>query len=316
MKRWWMLITIFAFMVVGGAMPAQDVAAARSWPVVRRGDTGENVCTVQAFLIQRGYSMTWDCDFGPTTESKVKSFQSANGLSSDGIVGTNTWEKLVVVARRGDNNIVVKALQRQLNRYGNSLTVDGAFGSGTETAVRNFQSSRGLGADGIAGADTWAALTGGSAGGGGSRASLAQQILNNGRISLARSHPSGVTDNAYPYNNIRDTANGGAASRSCYGNAPCGSVYLQTSLLNGMLRLAESYTYHVTSIAGASHGVNSRHYAGVAVDVGIINGRGVSSSHPNQSAFRSRCSALGATEVLGPGNAGHSTHIHCAWPRP
>jgi hypothetical protein len=29
-----------------------------------------------------------------------------------------------------------------------------------------------------------------------------------------------------------------------------------------------------------------------------------------------RCRALGATEVLGPGDQGHDDHIHAAWPRP
>jgi hypothetical protein len=27
-----------------------------------------------------------------------------------------------------------------------------------------------------------------------------------------------------------------------------------------------------------------------------------------------RCHALGATQVLGPGDPGHATHVHCAWP--
>jgi hypothetical protein len=83
-----------------------------------------------------------------------------------------------------------------------------------------------------------------------------------------------------------------------------------------MITLSQSWTYFVTEIAGGSHSATSRHYAGVAVDVGTINGSGVSSSNPYQSAFRSKCSSLGATEVLGPGDSGHSTHIHCAWPRP
>ena len=38
-----------------------------------------------------------------------------------------------------------------------------------------------------------------------------------------------------------------------------------------------------------------------------------SASNPHVRAFMSRCRALGAIEVLGPGDAGHATHIHCAW---
>ena len=39
-------------------------------------------------------------------------------------------------------------------------------------------------------------------------------LHNAGKIHLWNRHPSGVHDNAYAYNNIRDTCNGHAASRS------------------------------------------------------------------------------------------------------
>jgi peptidoglycan hydrolase-like protein with peptidoglycan-binding domain len=38
------------------------------------------------------------------------------------------------------------------------ITVDGIFGSGTATAVRNFQTSKGLTANGIVDETTWNAL--------------------------------------------------------------------------------------------------------------------------------------------------------------
>lgn len=57
---------------------------------------------------------------------------------------------------KGEN---VKALQILLNGYGfNCGEVDGAFGSKTLTALKQFQSKNGLTADGIAGAKTWAKL--------------------------------------------------------------------------------------------------------------------------------------------------------------
>lgn len=135
-------------------------------------------------------------------------------------------------------------------------------------------------------------------------------------VGLATTHVSGRVDNANARQNILDTADGRAAARSCYGTAPCGTVALNFSMLRGMVVLAESYSYYVTEIAGGDHSTNSRHYVGVAIDVSQINGVGVSAAHPSQRAFRDSCRALGATEVLGPGDAGHAGHIHCAWPRP
>lgn len=73
--------------------------------------------------------------------------------------------------RRGDRGEDVRDLQGLLLEL-NLLhgTVDGIFGSGTQSAVIAFQRERGLDPDGIVGQATWAALLG-SAGGGRPRAS-------------------------------------------------------------------------------------------------------------------------------------------------
>jgi hypothetical protein len=53
----------------------------------------------------------------------------------------------------------VKTIQYLLNQQQNAgLSVDGDFGSGTLAAVKTFQTAHGLPADGVVGADTWAAL--------------------------------------------------------------------------------------------------------------------------------------------------------------
>ena len=59
------------------------------------------------------------------------------------------------VLRRGSRGAEVKILQTHLG-----IASDGAFGPGTENAVRAFQRSRGLTPDGIVGAQTWGALLG------------------------------------------------------------------------------------------------------------------------------------------------------------
>ncbi|WKZ83449.1 MAG: peptidoglycan-binding domain-containing protein [Acidimicrobiia bacterium] len=49
---------------------------------------------VQASIDGEGYSLTVDGYFGPATESKVKSWQTARGITSDGIVGNNSWVRM------------------------------------------------------------------------------------------------------------------------------------------------------------------------------------------------------------------------------
>ncbi|CAM5432036.1 Peptidoglycan binding-like domain-containing protein OS=Streptomyces microflavus OX=1919 GN=Smic_67410 PE=4 SV=1 [Streptomyces microflavus] len=56
----------------------------------------------------------------------------------------------------------MKRLQRSLTAaLGTTVGVDGSFGPSTETAVRNYQTGRGLGVDGKVGPATWGALQAG-----------------------------------------------------------------------------------------------------------------------------------------------------------
>lgn len=238
--------------------------------------------------------------------------------NSEAIRQTSTRPTL----RQGSRGEDVRFLQERLKDLGyDPGPVDGIFGPRTGQAVRDFQAAQRLTVDGIVGQQTWEALTQGNPTppvGTSSRAQLAQLILNNGKITLWPNSPTGSSgsDGADAQSNIRDTANGRAARRSSYENAPGGTVYLDTRLLEGMLRLADSYRFRVTSIVGGSHSVNSRHYAGIAMDIDEINGVHVSSSNPHCRAMMQQCRDLGATEALGPGDDGHSTHVHCSWPRP
>jgi hypothetical protein len=59
---------------------------------------------------------------------------------------------------RGDTGPWVSYLQQQLRSRGATLDVDGIFGAGTDTAVRQVQTSAGIEVDGIVGPDTWTAL--------------------------------------------------------------------------------------------------------------------------------------------------------------
>jgi putative chitinase len=58
--------------------------------LLKLGSTGDDVAKLQAAL-----NLKADGSFGPVTEAAVKKFQTANGLTADGIVGDSTWNKLI-----------------------------------------------------------------------------------------------------------------------------------------------------------------------------------------------------------------------------
>jgi peptidoglycan hydrolase-like protein with peptidoglycan-binding domain len=60
--------------------------------------------------------------------------------------------------QNGNQGHPVKTLQYLLRARGHHLAVDGVFGSVTETAVKAFQTSRGLAPVGIVSPQTWTAL--------------------------------------------------------------------------------------------------------------------------------------------------------------
>ncbi|MFU9036064.1 MULTISPECIES: hypothetical protein [Streptomyces] len=149
-----------------------------------------------------------------------------------------------------------------------------------------------------------------------SRAALAQQILRTNGIALATTHVSRPHPASSARQNIVDTAHGRGALTSPWGDRPNRRVALDTRMLGGLLKLRTQYGYRiaVSEIVGGDHSTRSKHYAGLAFDITHINGRHVGSGAPHR-ALMAACRKLGAREVLGPGNAGHSTHVHCGWSR-
>ena len=68
--------------------------------IVQYGTRGNLAKFVQTLLINNGYTLPLygaDGIVGSETMSKIKSYQSNNGLTVDGIVGLNTWKKLLSV---------------------------------------------------------------------------------------------------------------------------------------------------------------------------------------------------------------------------
>lgn len=53
------------------------------------------VRVIQGLLVAGGIPVAVDGDFGPATEAAVRSYQRAHGLSQDGVVGPNTYGRLL-----------------------------------------------------------------------------------------------------------------------------------------------------------------------------------------------------------------------------
>lgn len=119
--------------------------------------------------------------FNNTTYNAVYSDVSAGIMSSSelGTYVSTLWSSTLNGSLKQALNLVgdvrVYALQVALNQLGYYTgNLDGSFGSGTQSAVRNFQRKTGLTVDGACGNETWVALTalvkgstgGGSTGGG------------------------------------------------------------------------------------------------------------------------------------------------------
>ena len=136
---------------------------------LKRGDRGDAVVTLQKRLRELGYlTDTADGIFGDTTEEAIKKFQKAVGLAADGVAGATTQAKLnasnapentAVILRQGSSGAAVKSLQKRLIELGYlGGSADGNFGTGTKSALMDFQSAAGLKVTGVADVDTQEAL--------------------------------------------------------------------------------------------------------------------------------------------------------------
>lgn len=123
--------------------------------VLRKGDKGSDVKTMQNMLIKCGYSCGKygaDGDFGSGTESALEKFQKDYGLEVDGEYGKNSKAKLTSVyndktkpSKPSGYDQWVADLQKELNKQGfrdsngNKLEEDGLNGNKTLSACPNVK---------------------------------------------------------------------------------------------------------------------------------------------------------------------------------
>ncbi|AOM84249.1 C40 family peptidase [Salisediminibacterium beveridgei] len=174
--------TVASFIVAGAVLIAPLTSeAALGDQLLRQGMQHEDVRELQVELRDLGkMQSSADSIFGPLTREAVIKFQSARGLTVDGIVGPETvgalqqnnesqvqtssssgdWDGNTLL-RQGDRGAKVSALQTSLQQDGHyNSSIDGIFGPITAEAVRSLQRNASIAVDGIAGPQTYAAING------------------------------------------------------------------------------------------------------------------------------------------------------------
>jgi len=153
---------------------AWPVKLISSMPVLTLGTKGTPVKRMQHFLALAGkMSATnpanFDGVFGNGTLSALNSYRASVGLGQDGRCDYAIWDRFMAVGdgiptlAKGATGTDVARMQRMLSANGfmdpaNQGNFDGQFGSGTEGALKKFQTARGLTADGQCGPQSWTAL--------------------------------------------------------------------------------------------------------------------------------------------------------------
>jgi len=152
------------------------------------GSQGETVRELQAILYLLGYYQGEVSGiFSPATAQAVRSFQVANRLQADGIVGSGTWGTILPLSldtatstettttantstpttatpdqprlQLGDDDLAVFLLQQRLSLRGYYRgAIDGHFGPVTQAAVISVQRDAGLPATGVVDGATWTIL--------------------------------------------------------------------------------------------------------------------------------------------------------------
>ena len=114
---------------------AGKVANTPGYRTIKFGARGELVTEAQEHLKRHGFNVgTIDGAFGPATREAVLSFQAANGLTTDGIIGPITWEHLT-----GTSKTKPVSVTRQ------KITADDLAEAGSRTVKNGKTGQRAIG---------------------------------------------------------------------------------------------------------------------------------------------------------------------------
>jgi len=123
------LVRIFVFSFI--CMFSISVAYASA---IRLGDQGSEVAEIQGQLVELGYDLDADGDYGPATEEAVKAFQKSKGLEVDGLVGEATYRALLGKAlpeiSRSSNYVSRRVIQNAMGFMGVPYVFGGSTPSG------------------------------------------------------------------------------------------------------------------------------------------------------------------------------------------
>ncbi|MBN6038840.1 D-Ala-D-Ala carboxypeptidase family metallohydrolase [Amycolatopsis sp. 195334CR] len=195
-----------------------------------------------------------------------------------------TWGRTLSQGASGDD---VRQLQIRVAGYpgyGGVLAIDGQFGAGTKAAVTRFQQAYGLGADGIAGPNTFAKI---------------YELQDNDCTPVNFSYDELNNCNS-------DWSGGNVSAATAKANALVSMWKLQAMrhamgdkgiVVNGGFRSVACNN----AVGGAT---NSRHLYGDAVDLGA--------GSQGFCGLAKQARNHGFSEILGPGYPGHDDHTHVA----
>jgi zinc D-Ala-D-Ala carboxypeptidase len=195
-----------------------------------------------------------------------------------------TWGRTLSQGASGDD---VRQLQIRVAGYpgyGGVLALDGQFGPGTKAAVTRFQQAYGLGADGIAGPQTFTKL---------------YELQDNDCTPINFTYDE--------LNNCNSDWSGGRVSASTARANALVTMWKLQALRHAMGDRPVDVNGGFRSVScnnAVGGATNSRHLYGDAADLGA-GAQGFCN-------IARQARNHGFTEILGPGYTGHNDHVHVA----